>query len=116
VFADSQHTQRIDLLQARGCTRANWPEHQWRRVLHEPIPAVPAPVGYTIRALGTAEEIPARSWCSWRAFHPDAPDEKYDGYDWYTRKFQHEPLYRRDLDLIVVPESTPFTVAAFMTM
>ena len=46
-------------------------------------------------------ELPARSWVSWRAFHPDEPDDKYEGWEWY-RNVQRAPLYRRDLDLVAV--------------
>ena len=116
VFADSADTQRMDLLQARGYTRGEWPEHQWRHDFDIPVPDVPAPAGFTLRALGGAEELPARSWCSWRAFHPDDPDDKYQGHDWYARNIQREPLYRRDLDIIAVPEGESFVVAAFTTI
>ena len=60
-----------------------------------------------IRALGDIAadpiELGRRSWVSWRAFHPDAPDDQYarDGGAWY-RNIQRAPLYRRDLDLVVV--------------
>jgi predicted N-acetyltransferase YhbS len=46
-------------------------------------------------------DLPARSWASWRAFHPDEPDENYKGWEWYFN-IQRDPLYRRDLDLVVV--------------
>jgi mycothiol synthase len=59
------------------------------------------PKGYTLRALGDAAELPARSWVSWKAFHPDEPDEAYDGWTWYPN-VQRAPLYRRDLDLVAV--------------
>src|SRR5690606_33802597 len=41
----------------------------------------------------------ARSWESWRAFHPDEPDAAYAGWEWY-RNVQRLPLYRRDLDIV----------------
>jgi GNAT superfamily N-acetyltransferase len=52
-----------------------------------------------IRALEDESELPARSWISWKAFHPHEPEEKYEGWEWY-RNVQRAPLYRRDLDLV----------------
>lgn len=116
VFTDSEHAERIALLERSGYTRSDWPEYQWRRDLDGPIDAVPVADGYTVRSLGGPEEIPARSWCSWRAFHPDDPDDNYDGYDWYPRNIQRQPLYRRDLDLVAVPDGQPLVIAAFATV
>jgi GNAT superfamily N-acetyltransferase len=66
-----------------------------------------------IRALGDVEELPARSFVSWRAFHPDEPDDKYEGWEWY-RNVQRAPLYRRDLDLVAVAPGGDF--ASFCTI
>ena len=62
---------------------------------------MPIPPGYTVRSLGEAHELPARSWASWRGFHPDEPDEDYEGWEWYLN-IQRCPLYRRDLDIVAV--------------
>ncbi len=59
------------------------------------------PSGYSVRSLGDKEELPARTLVSWRAFHPDAPDSDYEGWDWYLN-IQRAPLYRRDLDIVAV--------------
>jgi GNAT superfamily N-acetyltransferase len=101
VWADDQDALRLDILKRRGYTRSPWTEHQWRRDLDGPIPDVPIPPGYTVRALGDVDELPARSWASWRGFHPDAPVEEYEGWEWYPN-IQRCPLYRRDLDLVAV--------------
>ena len=104
---------RMQALQERGYVRGDWPEHQFRRCLDDDIPeARPAP-GYTIRSLGDASELPARSWLSWRAFHPDEPDENYEGWQWYL-DIQRCPLYRRDLDLVAVAPDGE--LAAFTTV
>jgi GNAT superfamily N-acetyltransferase len=66
-----------------------------------------------VRSLGGEEELPARSWLSWRGFHPDEPDERYEGWEWY-RNVQRAPLYRRDLDLVV--EAPSGELAAFCTV
>ena len=47
------------------------------------LPTVDLPAGYSIRALRDETELPARSWLSWRAFHPDEPDSAFEGWDWY---------------------------------
>ena len=49
------------------------------------------------------DELPARSWFSWKAFNPDEPEENYAklGWKWYL-DIQRCPLYRRDLDIVAV--------------
>ncbi len=113
VWADAEDTLRLDLLKRRGYTRGKWVESQWRRDLDAPVPDVSLPPGYTVRALGDVDELPTRSWASWKAFHPDAPDEDYEGWEWYLN-IQRCPLYRRDLDLVAVaPEGE---IVAFTTV
>jgi mycothiol synthase len=101
TWTDDQDALRLAVLKRRGYTQGKWAEHQWRRDLDTPIPHVPIPPGYTVRALGDAEELPARSWASWRGFHPDEADEDYEGWEWYAN-IQRCPLYRRDLDIVAV--------------
>lgn len=113
VWVDSGDAMRGDLLVRRGYGKGDWPEHQRRRSMDLPIPdAAPAP-GYIVRSMGDEDEHPARSWLSWKAFHADEPDEKYEGWAWY-RNVQRAPLYRRDLDLVAVaPDGT---LVAFCTV
>jgi len=101
VFTDSQDSLRIDVLKRRGYIKGDWPEHQHRRDLDNPIKTVAPPEGFEIRSLGDLNELPSRSWASWRAFHPDEPDNKYEGWEWYLN-IQKQPLYRRDLDIVAV--------------
>jgi mycothiol synthase len=116
AFADSQDEMRQGILMRRGfvkVTRPNAVECQHRRRIESNVEAVILPAGYSVRSLGEAAELPARSWASWRAFHPDEPDEDYEGWDWY-HNIQRQPLYRRDLDLVVVaPDGT---IASFCTI
>jgi len=71
------------------------------------------PEGFIIRSLGEADELPARSWASWRAFHPDESNEKYEGWEWYFN-IQRCPLYKRDLDLVcIAPDGK---IASFCTI
>ena len=88
-------------------------EHMRRRFFTTPVPASVPPGGYTVRALGNEDELPARSWLSWKAFHPDEPDEDYQGWEWY-RNVQRVPLYRRDLDIVAVAPHGE--LAAFCTV
>jgi GNAT superfamily N-acetyltransferase len=68
--------------------------------LDGPLPEAPTPPGFVVRSMGGPEEHPARSWCSWLAFHSDEPQENYDGdFSWYAN-LQRGPLYRRDLDVV----------------
>ena len=104
---------RMNIMKERGYTRGKWTGSQWRRDLDDPIPEVAIPEGYTIRSLGDVEELPARSWASWRGFHPDEPDEDYQGWEWY-HNIQRCPLYRRDLDIVAIAPSGEIT--SFCTM
>jgi GNAT superfamily N-acetyltransferase len=99
VWVDPTDALRLEILRRRGYKKDRWTEHQWRRDLDAPVAGVPVAEGYTVRALGDASELPVRSWASWRAFHPGAPDDDYQGWEWY-RNIQDAPLYRRDLDLV----------------
>lgn len=101
VWCPASDTLRQDILSRRGYTRQAWPEYQRRRCSTHPVADVVIPTGYTIRALRGEDELPARSWVSWKAFHPDEPDSKYEGWEWYLN-VQKAPLYRRDLDLVAV--------------
>jgi ribosomal protein S18 acetylase RimI-like enzyme len=116
VLAHAHDDLRRDLLTRRGFTkvvRPNAVEHQHRRLLGAPIPEVQPVPGYSVRSLGEIDELPSRSWASWRAFHPDAPDEDYEGWDWY-HNIQRQPLYRRDLDIVAIAPDGE--IAAFCTI
>ena len=84
-----------------------------RRSLIQPLPTIQAPDEYTVRSLGSEAELPARSWLSWKAFHPAEPDEAYQGWEWY-HNIQRIPLYRRDLDIVAVAPDGE--LAAFCTV
>ena len=118
VWADSHDRVRQDILLRRGYTKVDEPAYQRRRSLDELLPgreALQAQLlpGYVVRALGDVEELPARSWASWRAFHPEEPDKNYEGWEWYTH-IQQIPTYRRDLDIVAVAPTGE--VAAFCTV
>lgn len=98
VFADDN--LRKGILVERGYQRRR-EELYWRRDLEEPIPVSVMPEGYVVRSMGAEDELPARNWASWRAFHAGEPDENFDDdYSWYLN-MQSAPLYRRDLDIVV---------------
>jgi mycothiol synthase len=112
VNADDNSMKKI--FTERGYVRSKFSaEHMRLRFFSQPIPDSVPPGGYTIRALGDESEHPARSWLSWKVFHPDEPDEKYQGWEWY-RNIQRVPLYRRDLDIVAVAEDGE--LAAFCTV
>lgn len=113
VMVRSDDSVRRAVLLERGYILSDWPESAWSRTLRaEPVVRPPAP-GYVVRSLGEAEELPRRSWLSWRAFHADAPDSEYEGWEWY-QKIQRMPLYRRDLDMVAVADNGDFV--AFCTL
>lgn len=113
IWCPAVDRQRQDILARRGYVRQSWCEYQRRRLASRPLADAPTPAGYTLRALGGVDELPARSWLSWKAFHPDEPDEKYDGWDWYLN-VQRAPLYRPELDLVAVAPDGD--LAAFCTI
>lgn len=88
-------------------------ENMRRRSFTQPIPDCAPQNGYTVRALGEEDELPARSWLSWKVFHPNEPDEEYQGWQWY-QNVQRIPLYRRDLDIVAVAPDGE--LAAFCTV
>lgn len=111
IFEDD--TQRQEIAQNRGYKKQPGWGHHYRRNLGF-VAAVPLPSGYSIRSMGGAEEYPARSWASWRAFHHDEPNENYDGdYSWCAN-LQSAPLYRRDLDVVAV--ASDGSIASFCTI
>jgi mycothiol synthase len=112
VFADDG--QRQEILAGRGYRKAAGISHHWFRDFDESIVEVPAPVGYTIRSMGTIDEHPARSLASWRAFHADEGEENYDqDWSWY-QNVQSAPLYRRDLDIVAANQQGE--ICAFCTI
>jgi mycothiol synthase len=111
AFRNDALRQRI--LTQRGYAPSGQPVHHWRRDLGDSVPEVPVAAGYTIRSMGDVEEFPARSWASWRAFHPDEPDDQYEGWEW-VGNIQSGPLYRRDLDIVAA--SSTGEIAAFCTL
>ena len=103
-----------DILTGRGYARSKFKaEHMRCRSFSKPVTDFATPMGYTVRALGDESELPARSWLSWKAFHPDEPDEKYQGWEWYLN-VQRVPIYRRDLDIVAVAHDGE--LAAFCTV
>jgi ribosomal protein S18 acetylase RimI-like enzyme len=113
LWAHANDTLRRDILQKRGYSLQGNPEFQRRRSMEIPISAVPLTEGYTFRSQGDESELPARSWASWKAFHPDEPEEKYQGWEWY-RNVKLAPLYQHNLDLVAATPSGE--IAAFCTL
>lgn len=113
VWANEHDQRKQTVLASRGYAKGGMPEYQRRRSISVPIPDVSIPAGYVVRPLGDRDELPKRGWVSWRAFHPDEPDDRYGGWEWY-RNIQRAPLYRRDLDLVSVAPDGEF--ASFCTV
>jgi mycothiol synthase len=113
VWAHADDPLRREELLRWGYSLDEDTETQHRRRVAGVIPAAALPGGYSLRALGEEAELPARTWASWRAFHPHAPDSEYQGWEWY-RNIQRAPLYRRDLDLVAVAPDGE--IAGFCTL
>lgn len=116
VYAHDGDGLRTGMLARHGYARRAICQEMLRtRDLGLPIPEPTIPQGYTIRAMGADDaDLARRSWASWRAFHADEPDEKYDGDTSWLRNPMRAPLYRRDLDLVV--EAPSGEIAAFATV
>lgn len=116
VWADSKGKIAQGFLKRRGYVKYEQPNtngRQGRQDLDRDIPEPAVPKGFTIRELGGIEELPSRSWCSWKAFHPKEPDEKYEGWIWY-RNIMAEPLYKPELDIVAVDPDGE--IASFTTV
>ena len=119
IFVDSQDTALHQSLTRRGFQRVERlgeQEYQHRRLLDLPLPPPIKLPDYTIRPLGSGLEFLERCYASGLGFHDDdiqvARDNR-DHPDWY-RHIQSAPLYRRDLDLVVIaPDGS---VASFCTI
>lgn len=113
VWCNEQDSVLQDILFSRGYTREGNSEYQRWRKIDAQIPQAGVAPGYTVRSMGDNTEISSRSWASWKAFHPDEPEERYEGWEWYLN-IQRIPLYRRDLDLVSVAPSGE--IAGFCTV
>jgi GNAT superfamily N-acetyltransferase len=114
AWVNAEDAVHKDILARRGYARSKFQaEHMRLRSFSRQIPDSIPPAGYTVRALGDEGELPARSWLSWKVFHPDEPDEKSQGWEWY-RNVQRVPIYRRDLDIVAVAPDGE--LAAFSTV
>jgi GNAT superfamily N-acetyltransferase len=114
VWANADDDSMKKIFTERGYVRSKFlTEHMRRRFFSQPILDSTPPNGYIVRSLGDKSELPARSWLSWKVFHPDEPDEKYQGWEWY-KNVQRVPIYRRDLDIVAVAQNGE--LAAFCTV
>lgn len=113
IWCPAGDSPRQDILSRRGYVRRDGAEYQRRRLSTQPVPEVPLQHGYMIRTVGGEDDLPARSWASWKAFHPNEPDVRYEGWKWY-RNVRKAPLYRHELDLVAVMSGGEH--AAFCTM
>jgi len=113
IWSEDNDKLRQGVLRRLGYAKTAKVEYQRRRSMGNPIPDVSIPDGYTIRSLLNSDDLPARSWVTWRAFHPNEPDDAYQGWQWYDN-IEKAPLYRRDLDIVAVAPDGEF--AAFCTV
>ena len=116
VWSPEQDYSRQELLRRRGFVKGDEPEYQWRRDLESAIPDVSLTTGYNIRSLGDGLELLERCYASGLGFHDGdiriAINNRTDP-SWY-RNIQNAPLYRRDLDLVVIaPDGA---IASFCTI
>ncbi len=100
LMVHSSDLTRQELLRSRGYTKGRFRAYDRRLQLKASLSVPDVPDGWTLRHQ-RPEDIPSRSWASWKAFHPDEADEGYDGYHWYSN-LEKIPLYRRDLDMLAV--------------
>ncbi|MGD9141647.1 MAG: GNAT family N-acetyltransferase [bacterium] len=116
IWAATDDAMRRDLLARLGYEIFDTPTSReyarWQDLTGD-TPHVPFPEGYTIRTLAGDDELPGRARASWRAFHPDEPENGFGGWEWYLN-VQRAPLYRRDLDIVAVAPAGE--IATFATV
>ena len=108
----AEDTLRIKILSLRGYHREGWSEQYRTMDLGFAVKAPELREGYRIRHQ-RPEDVRSRIRASWRAFHPNDPDDSFDGENWYAN-IERIPTYRRDLDLIAVNEDDE--VSGFCTI
>ncbi len=115
IMADASDSVRQSVLAGRGYLKRPQPIHRWWRELDDGLAGAVGVPGFDIRSMGAEDELSARSWASWQAFHQGEPAETYqdDGGAWFLN-VQSAPLYRRDLD--IVAEAPSGEIAAFSTI
>ncbi|MBA3044668.1 MAG: GNAT family N-acetyltransferase [Candidatus Thermoplasmatota archaeon] len=107
VWSDSGDLGSHEVLLQRGYSKIDRPEVkevQNRRDLDADVPDVSVPEGYTVRNMAVMDDLPSRSWCSFKAFHPQDPEENYNGWAWY-RNIRAAPLYNMELDIVAIDEN-----------
>lgn len=116
VWTPEHDRLRQGLFTQHGYHKDDWHACQWWRDLDVPIPDVPIASGYVIRSQGDGLELLERCYASGLGFHEGdikTAVENRDDPTWY-HNIQTAPLYRRDLDLVVIaPDGA---TAAFCTI
>lgn len=105
---------RKKILLERGYSMGHTRESHWQWTMGDPVPVCVVSPGFSIRHMQGEEDHSARSWCSWRTFHPDELDDAYDGDSHWYCNMESAPLYRPELDLVA--ESANGELAAFCTI
>ncbi len=99
-------TARSEFLERHGFVRGDQGMAHFLRDLSAPIPALPLPDGWTLRAMAGPDEITNRAGAHREAFHPSRVTD-----DQYAR-FMRLPGYVRDLDLVAVAPDGVFAAYA----
>lgn len=110
VWAEEDDSLRNDLLTQRGYIRTEGHEIVRCRDMSQPVPDLPTPKGYHVRPMRIDSDDQQKlatllNAAFKRTFHSA---EEY-------RNFQHSPLYRAELDMVVeAPDGTLAANAGFM--
>ena len=105
LWVSERDTVRQEIVARRGFEKhelARTQDHS--RSLLGSIPEPETPEGIILQSQGDDSDHPKRSLASWRAFHPDEPDDGTDPTGMWYERIQRAPLYRRDLDVVAVDE------------
>jgi ribosomal protein S18 acetylase RimI-like enzyme len=103
IWALDRDNLRQDQLRQRGYRKGGARDYQWYQTLERDIPAVLLPAGFELRPLGDKSEWLALNQAHWQAFHLDEAQAPNPDANWY-KSLQLAPLYRRDLDLVVLTQ------------
>jgi len=108
VWAGADDVVLQQVLMKRGFQRYESPHAVevtgWQH-LDRHLPEAKPPTGFLLRSMNDTSDLPKRSLCSWRAFHPEEADAGADPTGRWYRNIQRAPSYRHDLDVIAVSAS-----------
>lgn len=111
VWAYADDTFRNDLLHQRGYVQTEHHDNLRRRVMSDPVPVVPLPEGYTLRAMRHHLD----DWHNQASLLNAAFGRDFHNAEEY-RNFQSAPSYRAEFDIVAQAPDGTFAANAGFTI